>query len=305
VQGYVPVGFEGAAKNRTPERKLAPYKAAIILRNVPPVITIPDMDPTLLDILHREWQVIKSALYSFVISVLALAGILWGLFKLLYRGRLEGGRPAAKATASIKDSANVTQHFHLGTNASIKTAGSSPKPKKIPKPQIVLRNPQLAKLMFDPREGSWNIGEFGTPGIILPIYHDPLVSDAGAEVTFIRAHMKFTSKSLNRETIVQSGCWLGNQFNWEDFPTGALKYVLLCLFTPDLQAITVENIRDTSSHWGYRDDPRDGLTPYALAMDDYEVEICLLGGSDGRFKQVELIDLPKAELDRARASGNS
>jgi hypothetical protein len=259
------------------------------------------MDPNLLDILHREWDVIKSAPYSFVISVLALGGIIWGVMELLYRRRLEGGQP--NATASIKDSANVTQHFHLGTNAPIKIAGPSPQSKKIPKPQIVLRNPQLAKLMFDPREGFWKIVDFGlVPGIVLPIYHDPLASEAGAEVSLIRAHMKFTSRSLNRETIVQSGCWLENRFNWEDFPTGALKYLVLCLFMPDLRPVTLENVRDTSSHWAYRDEPQDGLNIYALTMDDYEVEICLLGGNDGRFKQVEAINLPKTELESARAS---
>jgi AbrB family looped-hinge helix DNA binding protein len=73
----------------------------------------------LFEILHREWPVIKAAPYSFFISLIVIAGIIWAVFELRYRKRLESrsGIEDAAASSSVSDSGNSTA---TGGNATAK-----------------------------------------------------------------------------------------------------------------------------------------------------------------------------------------
>jgi hypothetical protein len=64
--------------------------------------------PDFFEILHREWPVIKGAPYSFSISLLAVAGIIWAIFEFRYRKKTEdkSGIPNAPTSSSVSGSGN-------------------------------------------------------------------------------------------------------------------------------------------------------------------------------------------------------
>lgn len=74
--------------------------------------------PDLIDILHREWPVIKAAPYSFLISIFVVATIMFLAFQMWYRKRLStqlgaSGYPdSSRSNQSQKTMAILPQLLH-------------------------------------------------------------------------------------------------------------------------------------------------------------------------------------------------
>jgi hypothetical protein len=187
-------------------------------------------------------------------------------------------------------------------------ATSNPvKTKDSPTIGLVKNKPRVEWLALDDNF-IWSISRVKTKslGIAVPLYNDPQQSDPGAELKYAKAHLVFTDEATKERTIVPAACWIGEEFNWANLEPGDQKFVVLVVVSDVWEnPIAIGTSRDFSDWYRRNDDGEVPLSDHPLELHkSYLVELCLLGGGNGEFRQVYKFHLSIVETLRAAMAGS-
>ncbi len=239
--------------------------------------------PDLLDIIHREWPTIKAAPYSFAITIIATAALLWAFFEWRHRRRIEnpeggGGQSLAPVTAgsSVANSGNsaFNQTFVLGSD---QTSPATPPELEDPIPSLDFLGYEHVRLRSDRcvlvehTEGAEAlVAEFQNT-----LYgvgtKTPVAYAVTAQLTF--------RTDKGKQVYLHHGTWVGAYTHFVKFDPGKNHRLIVLTRTQQGALFSLEN-HNSSNPFARR--PRSGLTipnpPQAVSLPEgvYSVEIALV-----------------------------
>jgi hypothetical protein len=184
----------------------------------------------------------------------------------------------------------IAQYEEIGIPATIKKG-------TLPKICIVQNKPRVEWLELD-EKFIWHIRRARTSalGFVVPFYNDPQQSTPGARLEFAKVHAIFTEEVTQEKTIVPRSCWIEEEYDWTNLNPGDQKIIVLVLVSDKQEPIAVGTSRDYRS-WYNKHAGECPLTEYPLQPNkNYFVELCLLGGGNGEFRQVSRFHLNLKEI---------
>ncbi|MFZ0297320.1 MAG: hypothetical protein WAM13_03125 [Candidatus Sulfotelmatobacter sp.] len=259
--------------------------------------------PDLLDIIHREWPVIRGAPYSFFISIVAVAAILWTIFELRYRRRLEQQPKEAgrDASASVTGSGNSSV---TGGNATAKVdiyayppipvvaTAQEEEPGKhniqLIRPKSVFVEPAIEGNGLYEREHRTNFRAF-----VACLRNEPATDKHFVDANGVTANVLYFDSS--KEEIgegIAGLCWLNDSSNTVNFAVGGKTHnVILALWDLKEKRFIIPFLRRITLRRRYTGLVQDG---WLLPKEPSQITLRLIGG-DGQLL------LPPLNFDLTRS----
>ncbi len=224
-----------------------------------------------------------------------------------YRTQTVGQVSTTATEAAIKEQASPNVGSLRPKPNTPPTEQSQPNTPTVPAPTVRNRSPKICIVRNKPKvewldldeRYIWRISKIKTKlqGVVFPLYNDPQKSDPGAELEYAKAHLVFSAGGSEDKVIVPFACWIGEEYNWTKLAPGDQKFILLAvtLEKKEFPIATFGTSRDYRG-WYTKHSDECPITDYLLELKTYSVELCLLGGGNGEFRQVDKFDLPLVDF---------
>ena len=145
----------------------------------------------------------------------------------------------------------------------------------------------------------WRLGKEETDvvGLVLPFYNDAIRSHPGTELEYAKAHLIFTDTTSHKKVRVPRACWIGAEFDWTNFRPGDQRYLILAMLQDYGWVPIAIGTNRTKYDW-YKEDGEQDFETFPLALASYTLEIVLIWGGNGEFREVYTLPLDLATLSK-------
>jgi hypothetical protein len=245
--------------------------------------------PDLLEIIHREWPVIRQAPYSFFISVLVMASLMYALFEWRYRKRIEKREESMVkngSSASISGSGNSNSNaignkldVHLGP------APLPPPPKEPDDPPVI--NFEEARNIFIANSGwVWVEHHEGLPALVAVFRNRIRGVGIPTPIAYrVSAHLTF--RSANHTVSIDHGAWLGEYTYLTDFQPNDVRKLVVVLHDQHNLFCTMRNYCSSDPRKQRFRSGGNIRRPAHIPLndDEWEVEIVLVESDTALFSR--------------------
>jgi pyrimidine deaminase RibD-like protein len=173
-----------------------------------------------------------------------------------------------------------------------------------PSPKIIIEPLEPSVRWISPDDHSvWRLGKADAQiaALILPFYLDPIQSDPIYHLEYLRAHLVFTDTSSGKKIRVSHGCWINASLDSLEFRPGETKYLILAIIKEYGSELLAVSTNRTKYDW-YKTEGAEEFESVPLPVGDYRLEVVLIWGGGGQFRQTFVLTLDLANLSSQQPS---
>jgi hypothetical protein len=154
---------------------------------------------------------------------------------------------------------------------------------------LEMRDPIAETVYLDDNQ-VWRIGigrnrRALTKAVLLPLYFNPMRSDAGLEMKYAKSHLVLTTASQTKPITVAHGYWIDGYWDYIDIEQGETKYIILVLaqpFPPSENLVWISNNR-TDRNWSNKTDNKE-FNLGRIECTKYECEALVMWGGSSESR---------------------
>jgi hypothetical protein len=230
---------------------------------------------------------------------------IWVIWLVTHYGTLRG-TPGHKPTDPIQESRqpiNITVSPTISptispTQTTAPTIQPETKEYAEPSPKICLEPLEpAAKWVTIDEDVVWRLGKGDSEiaALILPFYLDPIQSDPVYSLEYVKAHLVFTNTSSGKKFRVPHGCWVNASLDSLEFRPGEIKYLILVIIQEYGSKLVALSTNRTKYDWS-KTEGTEEFDSIPLPAENYRLEVVLIWGGGGQFKQTYSLTLDLATL---------